>query len=1050
MKHHTRLSIPALVTAGLLCVGSPAAADGPARLVADINRTKSYEMDSAPEQYHRLGDLTLFLAWTPDTGWEIWRTDGTEAGTFLLEDIWPGPSSGAVFTSPDEGSMPFDPAVANGLAFFVANDGVHGWELWRTDGMRSGTFMVKEIRPGTPGPFDDRKRNSSHPTLSWSHAEAGGLLYFAADDGDHGFELWRSDGTGTGTFLLQDIMPGPQGSFGARGLWKLSGFSAAAVGGALLFSADDGVNGSELWRSDGTPAGTFLLEDIIGGASSSPTRLMALDGSVLFWANWTGTRFDPWISDGTAAGTRLVAAITPGSVPGEMIQMNGEVYFLDGSSLFATDGTSAGTRSVFAFPSSVAFRGVADGHLILSAYDYATGYEPWVSDGTTGGTRLLKDIAPGISSSYPGYVVSAGGRVLFIANDRVHGNELWSSDLTEAGTSLLYDVQPGAVSGAVSLFESGGRCYLMAYDGGSVRLWLSDGTSVGTHPLGNVLLRSTGMGTAADGTLLFDGEDQVHGAELWRSDGTEEGTFLLKDLNPLVRTNDSAPEFLGVVSTPGIGGRMLFVAEDAVHGRELWSTDGTPQGTWLVKDIHPGTGGSVVPDSLVYKDVLYFVASDGMHGNELWRSDGTDEGTVMLADVNPGPRPGVSHLVPFKGEIAFAGAVSEYEQGIWMSDGTTQGTRAVVASIPAEYSWQIFELFPLGDTLYFVTYDADHTQALWKTDGTAPGTVMLTDDSNRDPFFLATGFVPLGNLLFFGGLSATNGYEPWVTDGTVAGTHMIKDIRPGYNGSFFSQNARAAMGGFVYFAAKDGANGEDLWRSDGTEAGTVRVKDLALGSAVSGIGTMAVLDDTLYFTVGFPGAHSRQLWKSDGTGQGTMPVVTGLDGFYGSLDVVAGGILLSVCDESHGCELWRSDGTAGGTVLVQDLVPGYRDSVPRGYAVMGDRVFFGADDLNAGLEPWVARSAILLGRPGLAIQDLVRDVRGLDLPFGVALSLTAKLDAAAQALSGGRTTEALGLLTAFAQEARASSPRWIAPAHAADLVDFAGEIADLLASTGPS
>ncbi len=145
MRRHDQLSIAALALTGFLCSGAPAAADGPARLLTDINRTYSYDMDSAPRDFHSAGELTFFVATTPETGFELCRTDGTEAGTFMVKDIYPGPTSGVRFNSSQEGSLAFDPAIVNGEAFFMASDRVHGWELWKSDGTEAGTSMVKEI-----------------------------------------------------------------------------------------------------------------------------------------------------------------------------------------------------------------------------------------------------------------------------------------------------------------------------------------------------------------------------------------------------------------------------------------------------------------------------------------------------------------------------------------------------------------------------------------------------------------------------------------------------------------------------------------------------------------------------------------------------------------------------------------------------------------------------------------------------------------------------------------------------------------------------------------
>ncbi len=279
-------------------------------------------------------------------------------------------------------------------------------------------------------------------------------------------------------------MPGPAGPFGARSNGTLRGFNGAPAGQTLLFSADDGVHGSELWRTDGAPGSATMVQDILpGAASSSPSHLMTRGGSVLFWADWAGTGSDPWISDGTTAGTGLVRPLSPAGVPQAVSEMDGAVYFLVSRNLFATDGTYAGTRFVYSFSGTVTISGVCAGHLLLTAADNSTGTELWISDGMGSGTHLLKDIAPGSASSGPYNLVSAGGRIFFTANDGVHGRELWTSDLTETGTSMILDLRPGSASGSYYLYQAPGAFCFIASDGVASRVWTSDGTAAGTRPI---------------------------------------------------------------------------------------------------------------------------------------------------------------------------------------------------------------------------------------------------------------------------------------------------------------------------------------------------------------------------------------------------------------------------------------------------------------------------------------------------------------------------------------------------------------------------------------
>src|SRR5262249_27264251 len=137
----------------------------------------------------------------------------------------------------------------NGRVYFTARTGI-GNELFATDGTLAGTGPAADIKPG-PG--------DSNPT---GLAVYNGALYFAANDGTHGAELWKTDGTTKGTVLVDDINPGPAGS------WPPGGYDLTASGGSLYFTADDGSHGVELWKTAGTAAGTLMVKDVNPGLTT--------------------------------------------------------------------------------------------------------------------------------------------------------------------------------------------------------------------------------------------------------------------------------------------------------------------------------------------------------------------------------------------------------------------------------------------------------------------------------------------------------------------------------------------------------------------------------------------------------------------------------------------------------------------------------------------------------------------------------------------------------------------------------------------------------------
>src|SRR5262249_26341012 len=255
----------------------------------------------------------------------------------------------------------------DGTLFFTANDGVNGAELWKSDGTTAGTVLIKDINPG---------RANSYPQ---NHTVVNGTLFFTANDGTTGVELWKSDGTAAGTVMVKDIRPGSAYGFPLSS----SPRDLTAVGDELFFSANDGISGRELWKSDGTAAGTVLVKDIRPGSSpygypygSNPQHLTAVDGTLFFAANDAVHGTERGKSAATAGGTVLGKDIRPGN------------YGSYPYSLTAVDGT-----------------------LFFTANDGVNGTELWKSNGTTQGTALVLDIRPGSYGSYPDALVNVDGRL---------------------------------------------------------------------------------------------------------------------------------------------------------------------------------------------------------------------------------------------------------------------------------------------------------------------------------------------------------------------------------------------------------------------------------------------------------------------------------------------------------------------------------------------------------------------------------------------------------------------------------------------------------------
>lgn len=445
---------------------------------------------------------------------------------------------------------------AAGSYLFYASFGAVGdplpWQLWRTQGNITSTIQLKAFAEGISNLTDFH-----------------GILFFAASDGVTGVELWRSDGTEAGTYLVKDIRPQGPGSYPG---------SMFISGDTLFFVANDGAHGPELWKTDGTAVGTSLVKDIYPGSSgSNPDEYYTVgaNGLLVFSADDGVHGREPWATNGVRSGTQMIADIFPGA---------------DSSwPTFASEG----------WDTAVLFGAASD----------SSGKKLWKSDGTSGGTTLVKDIFLGYLGSTPAFLGMVNNDMLFYASDAVHGFELWRSDGTSDGTILVKDINPGA-----------------------------------DNSIPSNLLHQT-----MNGKVYFPANEPTHGQELWASDGTEAGTTLVKDIYP---GSESSYPYLRAVTQE----QLFLFADDGVNGRELWVSDGTAVGTTLVKDINPN-GNAILQgwteDATAF-DIFFFSASDGQglpnNNRDLWASTGTATTTIKIMDHDVDPLTG--SLYPYPAPIS--------------------------------------------------------------------------------------------------------------------------------------------------------------------------------------------------------------------------------------------------------------------------------------------------------------------------------------------------------------------------------------------------------------
>jgi ELWxxDGT repeat protein len=499
-------------------------------------------------------------------------------------------------------------------------------------------------------------------------------------------------------------------------------------------------------------------------AAGTPT------GTVTFKDGGTPLCTDVTLAGGAAGCT--TSALT-GGLHSITVEYSGDVNFDDAIS--ATFSQVVGVSNAPTFlvkdinagapgsaPASIT--AMSDGRAIFSASTATAGTEPWVSDGTTLGTTLLKDLEGGISNSSPSSYIVFSGATFFTANTAASGLELWKSDGTTNGTTLFKEINPGGASSSPSsLVVSNGSLFFAAEDGTNAsELWKSNGNSAGTQQVLDINPGAPSSTPASltdkAGTLFFSADTPTFGRELWKSDGIDTGTTLVADVD-LLATSSTPRELL-------VNDGMLFFVADGTTPNELWVSDGLLT-TTRVKDINTLGGDGVTGLTTLASGIVVFSANDGLVGDELWSSDGTAGNTNLVKDINPSGN-GLSGF------------------------SSTNGT-AVVA----------------GGVLYFWADDGVNGVELWKSNGTEAGTSMIVDLCPGACSSSPNSLTASGNDVFFSATNPVTGRELWITDGTAAGTQLVIDIEAG-NGSS-SPTRMKKIGSLLYFAATTAGAGEELF-----------------------------------------------------------------------------------------------------------------------------------------------------------------------------------------------------------------------------------------------
>ncbi len=902
--------------------------------VIDLDTSPPQEQGSNPRQMLQIGDLTFFIATTPGTGEEVWVSDGTPAGSRLLTDIRAG----------ELGSQPRILGRFGDLMFFAGrgSDGSGGastWQLWRSDGSAAGTFLLRDL-----------ESSAIFNTRSHAIGDQGLFLFLP---GDANGDLWISDGSAAGTRRLSSAFPSGDAKVVSRGVdtaildrqgdfWLTDGTvsgtrkaldlepllsvdnSLSVLGPRYLFAGTDtsGVaqvwshncvsgtmlasldrftdsntpmvarqdrayfqiqsslpNISEIWRTDGTSGAT---EHVVTVGLGQPLSSFDLDDLV---------EIDNLIiSQGKASGdntSRLVAVnvfngqttlLTPSATTsGPLFEVDGQVLFegndpQDLSRLWVSDGTVPGTRPIFdpclegedCFPSLFAMTPGLEG-IVFAAGTADLGIDLWTSDGSVTGTRAITnfndpDPFPAHFTPQP-WLTATDSMVVFAAADQGLGEELWASHGSVGSTSLMANLALDAPASSMRhLATFSDQVLFTACDGQQTGLWSSDGTADSALLLASLAdtqcATDTGPLVMAEGRIYFT----VGIKELWTSDGTVAGTRRVYRL-------PGSCSFGETMVT--LGERLLFVVF-APGTDQVWLSDGTPDGTGPFSpfDAYPVQGGntgyrmvSLPGRAHVFIEAL---GDSGEHANWL-STDGTVAGTELLQRVDSYP-----HNEPLQaarlGDTDYV-ALGTTLTTLWRTDGTAAGT--VEALGFQGFSSRPRDVTAFGDRLFFVARLSTTEDALWSSDADGQNVVALASfprDEGLFGDFASLEMLPQGENLYFVVDDGVHGRELWRTDGSVGGTELVRDIFPGTLSSL--PRHLTAFGDHLYFSA-NGGSGDELWRSDGTALGTVQVADISIGPLSSAPQQLKPTSNRLFFTAVTPEA-GRELWAQDIVVGGTL------------------------------------------------------------------------------------------------------------------------------------------------------------------------------------
>ena len=752
---------------------------------------------------------------------------------------------------------------------------------------------------------------------------------------------------------------------------------------------------SELWKSDGTPEGTIqvLNMPIVNGCETQAPFVHTAD-TLYFCNGWHAL----WKSDGTATGTVEVIKFAEHEYLRTLVTLGDTLYFtLAGSNsegdllgLWQSDGTADGTRliSTLGSPPTTDF-GVSRDLVTLGDtlyfIQYNEGYGLWALALGATQPRLVQTL-PGIPNR-----VTRVGNALYVTTDKLGApSTLWQSDGTTAGTRLIKEFAEANSLRAAPHFAFKNHFYFMcdcrtdAESPVHYQLWRSDGTVNGTVSvdLGIDWWHYTQVEVIDEYLYILAGFGPF---DLWGSDGTQAGTTKLYD-DMLFFDLPGPP--VGAIHFEEVNGQVYTTLISSIYGTELGRIATAPYDVELVADVNPGSNGPAFSALTPSTDGVYFTIRDELPAlRGLWHSDGTLNGTTQIGNTVPREMLDVNGTLYYLQNVATDGAQPQYVRQLWKrSSHTGKATLLAQSDVQPDSNWTTLRALDNGRVLFFEMHDdwqrsvlwgtagtpestvplqqglstshylqvdelayfiASDQRSIWQSDGTPAGTFALVPAESELALQQIESLVHIDDALYFVANHEVHGESLWRHQGAPGETVLLADIS--VDNSPFTPRYMLRSAGHKLFVAQEQANNFSLWVSDGSPSGTARIVGPTKGSVFYGPGDTQANDGRIYFAWA-TGATRSDLWLSDGTEAGTMPVTDlnpDLQGREQAPKFARNGVLY--LQVTSPLELWQTDGTAAGTHVIQSLPGGIEI-----FDARDDHIYFVTDNRAQEYQLWHA------------------------------------------------------------------------------------------------